>query len=213
MAKLKYGIFGPISGKIGPIVGATWMGVPYIRKAPEIKAIPDPRSTKQIANEQKMKFTNILLAPFHHYMSIGFQNLAIRKTAISAAYSVNFHQAITGVHPDLGVDYSKMVMSVGVLPGIMDPVITLIAPDTIELTWQKNTNPKASHDDQLMLVLYCPELKIADGFSGGKQRALMHCRFQFNPHLKGKILEVYLGVTSFNRKKIANSIYLGRIEP
>ncbi|MBB5439649.1 hypothetical protein HDC92_003345 [Pedobacter sp. AK017] len=33
MAKLKKAIFGPLSGKLGAIVGATWMGIPYIRQA------------------------------------------------------------------------------------------------------------------------------------------------------------------------------------
>jgi hypothetical protein len=32
MAKLKKGIFGPISGKLGPVVGGTWNGIPSLGK-------------------------------------------------------------------------------------------------------------------------------------------------------------------------------------
>ena len=32
MAKLKQGIFGPISGKLGNLVGSTWLGIPYLKK-------------------------------------------------------------------------------------------------------------------------------------------------------------------------------------
>lgn len=37
MAKLKFGILGPISGKIGQVVGSSWMGIPYLREAPPKK--------------------------------------------------------------------------------------------------------------------------------------------------------------------------------
>lgn len=212
MAKLKNGIFGPISGKIGAVVGATWNGISYVRQAPKRKTVPVPRSAAQIANEQKMKFVNELLVPFHPFVTIGFQNLAIGKTAISVAYSFNFHNAVIKTYPNLEVDYSKMMISAGPLPGLNQPVMTLIAPDTIELTWQGNKSPKASFDDQVMLLLYSPELKIADGFSGGAKRAANQCLFRFDPAMVATTLEVYVGVSSLNRKRIADSIYLGRIE-
>jgi|GEM_PF-2541347 len=37
MAKLKQGIFGPVSGKIGPVVGGSWKGIPLGCSAPEKK--------------------------------------------------------------------------------------------------------------------------------------------------------------------------------
>ena len=117
MAKMNKGIFGPISGKIGKIVAATWNGIGYIRQAPTPVKKTVKRSAGQIANQQKMKFVNDLLIPFHAFVMVGFQNEAEGKTALSAAYSVNFHQAITGVYPNLGVDYPKLCLSKGKLPG------------------------------------------------------------------------------------------------
>lgn len=213
MARLKKGIFGPLSGKIGPIVGATWMGIPYIREEAEKKENPAPRSPAQIANEQKMKFVNILLMPFHPYIEVGFQLLAIRKTALSAAYSQNFHHAVIGIYPDLGVDYSKFMISKGALPGLINPVVELTMPDTLRIGWEDNINPLASYDDLLLLVVYCPELHLSDGFIGGVKRAARSTVFTFDTQLIGKELEIYLGVVSSNGKKVANSIHLGRITP
>lgn len=189
------------------------MGIPYLRLAPKTKTTPAPRSVAQIANEQKMKFVNQLLLPFHSFITVGFQSQAIGKTALSAAYSVNFHQAVTGVYPDLGVDYSKLVISKGLLPGLSDVEIGFSAADTMELSWQPNTSIKATFNDQLILMLYNVALGFADGFTGGIKRADKHCKFQFDNRFIGKPLEVYLGLTSLNRKKAANSIYLGRMEP
>ena len=51
MAKLKFGILGPISGKIGTVVGSSWMDIPYLSEAPPKKKNPAPRTVAQIANE------------------------------------------------------------------------------------------------------------------------------------------------------------------
>ncbi len=208
------GILGRFSGKLGPIVGASWKGINYVRLAPKRKKgknrTPSPA---QLANEMKFKFANDWLVPFHLYVTIGFCNLAIRKTAISAAFSVNYHQAIVGVYPELSVDYTKVVLSMGPLPGLNFPVAELTAADTLEVSWLPNKNNKASQNDQVMLVIYSPELKLTDGFIGSAKRSDKKYSFKFNPRLIGTALEVYISVASIDRRKIADSMYLGRIEP
>jgi len=208
MAKLKLGIFGPISGKLGPLVGGTWNGIPYVRQSPKSKSTP--RSEAQLANQHKMVFINQVLLPFHTYISIGFQHLAIGKTAISAAYSANYHRAVSGVYPDLHVDYSQLKLSSGKLPGLLNPVVSL-DEDVLTLTWEKANGNKGSYNDQLMLVLYAPEVNIADGFVGTALRRDLHCSFQLNPKMQGLPLEVYVALTSMDRKRISDSRYLGRV--
>jgi len=211
MAKLKYGIFGPVSGKLGPVVGGIWKGIPYLRRAPKKKKKPTVRSVAQIANEQKMKFANQMLVPFHPYINIGFQHLAIGKTALSAAYSVNFNQAITGVYPNLAVDYSSLMISKGKLPGLINPVAG-ITSDTIELSWEKGGSNLTSYDDQLMLVVYSAVLNLADGVVGLALRREQHGSFKFSPKMRDHELDVFVAVTSMDRKLISESVYLGRIK-
>lgn len=211
MAKIKHGIFGPVSGKLGPVIGGTWNNIAYLKLAPETSAGKAKRTPAQIANEQKMKFVNELLVPFHPFISVGFQNLAVRQTAISAAYSMNFHRAITGTYPDLGVDFSKMMISAGPLPVINKPQAKLSAPDTLMLSWERSEEKNAKFDDQLILAIYCPVLKIADGFIASVFRRDYQSTFKFTKEMIGQELEVYVGVASLNRKKIGNSVYVGRI--
>lgn len=212
MAKLKHGIFGPISGKLGSLVGGTWKNIPYLREAPKKKNKPALRSEAQIANEQKMKFVNEVLVPFHPFINVGFQHLAIAKTAISAAYSLNFYQAITGTYPNLAADYSKLVISKGNLSGLINPLITRAA-DELHLIWENGTGNKAAYNDQLMFVVYAPALNIADGFIGAALRRDLQLSFKLNLKMASAVLEVYVALTSFDRKKIADSLYLGRILP
>ncbi|MBB5438149.1 hypothetical protein HDC92_001824 [Pedobacter sp. AK017] len=213
MAKLKNGIFGAISGKLGPLVGGIWNGIPYLRERPKQGEIKKARTSAQIANEAKFKFGNNWLVPFHPFVSVGFHNYAVGKTAIAAAFSANYLQVISGAYPNFVIDYPKVVISKGSLPQLKDPLLSLSDPDTLEISWLPNTGTHASYNDQLMLVLYSPELQIADGFIGYANRADEQYSFKFNPQLVGVSLEVYLSVVSLDRKKVADSIYMGRIAP
>jgi len=213
MAKLKQGILGPISGKIGPVVGGVWKGIPYIRRTPKKKKKKAPRTPGRVANEKKFKFGNDWLIPFHPYMTIGFQNEAVQRTALSAAFSANYKHVFKGKYPDLQIDYSAVKISVGTLPGLTDPQLALTAPDTLLLTWKASSSAKAIFNDQIMLVVYSPALAKTDGFIGSTLRRDLQYAFKFNPELIGTDLEVYLSVTSLDRKKIAESKYMGRILP
>lgn len=213
MAKLTKGIFGPISGKLGPVVGASWKGIAYLREAPKVKKKKRSRTPAQIANEMKFKFVHQWLVPFYPYVTVGFSTQAKDKTELNAAFSANYHRAISGQYPNLTVDYSKVVISAGKLPPLNGPEISLTGADTLEISWQQNISSDASFDDQLMLVLYNPDTKKADGFIGGVKRAALRHSFTMESELVGRELEVYLSIISVDRKKISDSIYMGRIVP
>jgi hypothetical protein len=213
MAKSKNGILGPVSGKIGPVICSVWNGIPYIRLAPEPRSEKKKRSEAQIANEQRMTFMNNILVPFQPFIAVGFQELAIRKTALSAAYSLNYHRALIGEYPDFGIDYSQFMISTGILPRLYNSSVSLTAPNVLTLSWENGSNVKARFDDQVMLVVYSPLLHMTQGMIGGAIRRDLKFEMLLDDRLIGQALEVYVGVTSFDRKKIADSLYLGRIEP
>jgi hypothetical protein len=215
MARLPKGIFGPFSGKIGPVVGATWNGIPYIRtkakkKKKKKKVVKSPL---RLANEAKFKFANHWMVPFHPYVIVGFGNFPKEKPPISMAFSINYRDAVTGTYPDFEIDYSKVVLSIGNLPGLTRPVIVFTKPEMLELSWEQDSNPLSAYDDQVTLVLYSRDLALTDGFIGGVKRASRKCSYEFDARLVGKELDVYVSVSSLDRKKMASSVYLGRIAP
>lgn len=212
MAKLKKGILGPISGKLGPVTGGTWKGIPYLRESTDPAKLKD-RSAAQIANQEKFKFGNEWLVPFHPYISVGYMPLATVRTAISAAFSANYNSVISGTWPDLVFNYSKLLISKGNLPVLQNLEVALIADDRLEFTWQNIPHKHASYNDQLIVVAYSHELGVADGVIGSALRRDQQYTFKFTDILKGRALEIYVGLISMNRKKAADSVYLGRIEP
>lgn len=212
MAKLKKGILGPISGKLGPVTGGTWKGIPYLRENTDPSKLKN-RSAAQIANQEKFKFANEWMIPLHPFISVGYMPLATVRTAISAAFSANYNSVISGTWPNLVFDYSKLMISKGNLPGLLNPQVTLVANDQLEFKWQSLPHKYSLYNDQLIVVVYSHELGVADGFVGMAMRRDEQHTFKFLDILKGKALEIYVGLISMNRKKAANSIYLGRIEP
>ena len=212
MARIKDGILGPLSGKLGALVGSSWMGIPYLKKAP--KYIKNPKRTPaQKANNKKFAFVNDWLVPFHPYLSVGFQSLAIGKTSIAAALSAIYNTVFSGTMPALATDYAKMQISSGALAGLTD--VTLGYSDThlIDIKRNDNSGPQTHFDDQVMVAFYNEELKLTDGFVGNVNRTEKAYRFALEPDLIGKPLHVYIAVTSYNRKKASDTTYLGLLLP
>ena len=211
MAKIKKGILGPFSGRVGPIIGGSWKGIGFIRIKPEKPATPKPRSEAQLAHLAKFKYLTLWLKPFHNYLSIGYRNLAEQTTELSAAFSYNFKNALSGVNPNFELNYEEIRLSRGVLPGIENPVVTRLSPSEIQLTWKSSNNPKAQYNDLLMLVVYDRDGCESDGIIGGTKRADHQCVFKYQAHLEGKDLDVFIAMFSVDGKLNSESQYLGRI--
>lgn len=212
MARIKDGILGPLSGKLGALVGSTWMGIPYLKKAP--KYIKNPKRTPaQKANNKKFAFVNDWLVPFHPYISVGFQSLAIGKTSIAAAFSAIYNTVFSGTMPTLETDYAKMQISSGALAGLTDVTLRYSEAHLIDIKWNDNSGPQTHFDDQVMVAFYNEELKLTDGFVGNVNRTEKEYRFALEPDLIGKPLHVYIAVTSYNRKKASDTTYLGLLLP
>lgn len=213
MAIIRNGIFGAVQGKLGSVVGAKWKNTPYLRMLPRKKKKKTPATPAQIACREKFRFVQEWLQPFYPYVTNGYRNFARDKTEINAAFSANYREAVNGMWPSLSIDYEKVSLSKGNLPQLYAVEIERTGPDTLKLSWGRDEQDDSAFDDQVMLVLYSRELKMADGFIGGVKRTDQHCSFKINPKLIGKALDVYVSAISLNGRRVANSTYLGRIDP
>lgn len=53
MGKIKKGVFGEFTGKVGNLVGCTWKGIPYMRTRPA--NMTNPRTEKQQGQRSKFQ--------------------------------------------------------------------------------------------------------------------------------------------------------------
>lgn len=213
MAKFNKGILGPITGKLGPVIGSSWKGIPYlktIRRNASAVRIPSPA---QQAHHQKFSFLTRWLRPLHPYIGLGFRNFAAHTTEINAAFSYHFKAALKGSNPNFYMDYGQARISRGKLGGIYEVNLHLVHENTLQLIWQNKNNGLSVYSDQLMLVLYNDEIGVADGFIGGIKRSAKTCTFTFDQKLVGSYFHVFVGLIGLDAHEMSESQYLGRVEP
>ena len=116
MGKLKKGILGGFSGKVGNVVGASWKGIDYIRSLPA--SVKNPRTQGQVAQRTKFSTTMEFLRPLNQLINEGFRSASTGKlTAMNAAMSYNVKNAVKGELPDFEMDFERVLFSRGSLVG------------------------------------------------------------------------------------------------
>lgn len=207
MATFEKGILGGFSGKVGSVIGGNWKGIDYMRsKANKRSFIP---SQKQL--EQQLKFALMMrfLQPMAGLLAISFGDFAIQKTGINSAFAYNFANAITGTFPDFVVDYSKALVSRGLLPNVLGPSVISGAGSIVTWSWTDNNSSDTQPTDQAILVAYCPDMKQAIYTTNGGDRSALTADMNLLT-FKGKKVETYIGFISADGS-VATSIFTGEV--
>lgn len=206
MARYKDGINGPFYGKVGSVIGSRWKGIDYIKGLPTPSS--KPPTLKQLEMRARFAFVNAWLHPIKPFLNVGFMNYSDRMTAQNAAHSVN-KAAVTGEYPDLQMDHTRVLVSYGDLPGVADPLFTTQPGGQIELSWQSLDEQYEKPSDQMLLLMYCPELQVFDARMGYACRMDLGYAFKPNDAFTGNTTLFYLGFATPDRSRISTSQYLG----
>jgi hypothetical protein len=209
MGKIKQGILGGFSGKVGSVVGSSWKGISYMRgKAVSIK---NPRTLQQMMHRNKFAAALSVLQPITAFIRVGFKRYAYKKSEFNAAMSYTLKNAITGTYPDYTIDFSKLLVSRGSLTGANNATAAPVA-GKIKLTWEDNTGiGEAQPTDKALAVAINPAKGEAAYTTDGAQRATGLENLIVSPYWAGDEVEVYLAFITENGKDVATSVYLGSV--
>ena len=208
MAHYKDGINGPFYGKVGSVIGSRWKGIDYIKGLPKLPT--KPPTQKQLESRARFAFVNAWMQPIKPFLNIGFMNYSDRMTAQNAAHSVN-KAAVTGEYPNFGMDHTQVLVSHGDLAGVDDPLLVTQPDGRIELSWKALKAKNEEHSDQMLLLIYSPEMRMADFKMGEAYRMAQGYAFQLDKVFKGKPVFIYLAFASLDRRRISISQYLGEV--
>ena len=212
MAIFKKNNFRILTGLIGPMIVSTWKGIIYTRARPRKTEVKKKGTPGQIAARGRFGYLVHFLRPFHSYLMIGFSNKAVGKTEINAAFTSNYRRTLTGVYPDLSIDYSQLLLSTGKLPGLFEVSLSCNAEGLMEMSWKAEANQPGKYDDHLLLVIYSEFHKATDGFIGNASRRDGYCSFPVRKEMQKGRIHLYVGLTSQNRRFASDSQYLGVLE-
>ena len=210
MGKLINGIFGGFHGRIGNLVGYTLKGKYIIRK---IGRSTKPLTPGRKANCQKMTIVNEILSPSLDVIRAGFR-LAVAgtdKNEYNEAVSYNKKNAIQGAYPNISLDYTKVLMSMGTLPPAIHPTISQTG-EKITFNWEVTEDQKYQYaNDRAMLVVYFPDLKVSHCDLLGSRRIEGAHTLNINPEHVNERMEAYISFVKDNGREVSDSAYAGAL--
>ena len=169
MGTYNKGILGAFSGKVGPVVGASWRGKDVLRSLPKrANRIPTPQQEMQ-----RVKFSLVsgFLTPFYPVLRRFFGSNGATITRVNQAMSYHLKEAIVDTGAGFGIDYAKVVMTKGDLTGLENPQVTAAAGGVLNFTWTDNSGQgQAKAEDKLIIALFEETTKTSFYTLNGGQR-------------------------------------------
>lgn len=208
MAISKNGLFGNNKGKIGNLVYYESLGKNLVRT---IGVNLNPPTIPQLASRAEMAVTSRFLKPALEFINVGFGVKAAAELRIpyNLAMSYNKINAITGIYPDLSIDFEKALMSEGDLQTAQDPAVVLTL-NGLQFNWLTTPDmawPELS--DQVMLLAYFPSLRKVSFTLYGPERIQGTALLALGTPLLDQYMETYISFISADRKEVSDSVYTG----
>ena len=209
MAKYNSGAFGGLSGKIGNVVYASWMGIPYVKRKPRKTNIPPSKA--QIEQRAKFKVMSKFIGSLGNSLTDSFYNLSGKMTGRNSAFRINYSNVITGTYPAYTIEYSKVLVCRGQLFNVANANVKATGNSIIHFNWTDNSGiPMANPNDKSVLIVYCQELNQVVYTTEGANRSA--CAHDINAGtFAGKTVQTWLSFISANKKDFATSIYTGQL--
>lgn len=207
MGTITKGILDGFSGKVGTVVGSNWNGVQVMRSKPGKRK--KPSSQAQIEQQARFALMVDFLQPVADLLNESFGR-ARGMSQYNKAISYNIQVALTGAYPDFGIDFSKVVLAKGRVPGPQAPVASSPSAGKLALTWTDNSsvqNAKAS--DQLVVAAYCDVLKHWILVPNAAARNAGNCTVDLSA-FSGKPVQTWLSFAS-DSGRFAPSMFTGAV--
>ena len=208
MGKFQVGILGGFEGKVGTVVGGRWKGIDYMRH--KGRKSNKPPTQAQLEQQARFAMVGSFTSKIGKLLEVSFKDTP-SLTGVNVAFSDIYKKAITGVYPSFALDYSKILISKGVLQNAALPVATPAGAGAVKFDWVDNTSDSlANADDKAIIVVYCPELQQAIYTKAGVNRSAATQTLSV-ANFTGKIVETWFSFVSADGKEYVSSIFTGEI--
>jgi hypothetical protein len=211
MASCEDGILGALKGSIGPVTGYMRNGKNVLRKRTSV--VKDKATPRRAAQREKLCICNQFTKAFvgTGFFTKTFPAYGSRGTGFNRATGALMSLAVTGAYPDMQLNYDKVLISKGRLPGAQNEKMVKKANNILQFSFSDNSEDGiASPDDTVILVAYSPILKQAmftlnGGYRKDKKASLNVAAF------KGYAIETWIGFLSKDEAHAGDSVWAGRM--
>ncbi len=209
MGSIKKGILGGFSGKVGTVIGARWKGVQYMRGLSDKKS--GAATPKQEVQRAKFAMAAKFLRPLQPLLLSTFYGEGGNvMTEFNSAVAYTLRNAITGVYPDLAIDYKLALIARGTLPNA--PAANAVSANgTITFNWIPNPNTGIAKDtDKVVAVAYDVATSTATYSIGAALRSAGAVSLDLQGQ-EGQEVETWLAFISEDEKNVSPSVHTGKL--
>ncbi|MBB2148897.1 DUF6266 family protein [Pedobacter gandavensis] len=208
MALASNGPQGHLNGKVGNLVFYMLNGQPVVRLIGR-KGKP---SRLQLANYQAMEVTMKLLNRMGSFIKLGYglQAKGTVQNAHNLATSYHKKEALQGEYPNISIDYSKVMLSRGVMPETKDLKIEKVAGG-LEISWDPTHSSELQHNDSVMVMICTPETNNDREYLNIARRSEGKCFIPMYEEALNQQIEPYISFISADGERISDSVYLGNL--
>jgi hypothetical protein len=158
MAKFSQGILGPFSGKVGTVVGYMWNGKCCMRAYN--RTIKNPRTPEQVAHRNMFKQEVQLAAEMRWVLNTTMRDQAREMGMTCRNLFMKANQHAFGLEEGLlQVDYSRLVLSMGDVPGVEATETSWSADNVLTVKFDRGMGNAYHH---VYLYLHVPDLSDPD---------------------------------------------------
>lgn len=209
MARIKNGILGGFSGKVGTVVGYKLGEESHMRSLPVRHA---KYTQNELLNMAKFKLVQEHLNPLKDFLKVGFNNYGTKTGGYRSAVSYTRKIALVSDDEGFYIDPALLKVTGGVLPQAINPTVTFESPAHIRFSWDTSGIKYNYISDQAMLLIYDTEEKqVITTIFNGVFRNVGTQTIEVPEAFKGKEVDIYIGFVAADRSIQSNSQYLGKI--
>ena len=150
MGKIKQGILGGFSGKVGTVVGGAWKGIDYMRSL--ATSISNPKSPAQVAVRSNFSTIGKMMSRTNPILKLSDWCMAKKQSAFNAGVRINYKNAIV----DNEIDMERLVFGEFSLAQLTNLETVFVADDvelTLKATWTNDANDETSFADDMVAVV------------------------------------------------------------
>jgi len=180
----------------------------YDRSKPKKKE----QSYGRLAVQQRMRLAMAFLHPLRPIVAGSWlnQGQGNRSKAFGQALKALMQDAIEGYYPDQRIAADRVLVSNGLLPTI-HAVDVRCDNGMLEVRFSDESLPTASSNDEVVLVVYSPEIGIAGKNTEIYFRNDGQIRLKLPTQLRTQRFHAYLFLHNSKKKQFSRSVYLGQI--
>lgn len=207
MGKLKNGLHGPVTGKVGNVVYSTWNDQNVVKSAPVRTA---PFTEKEEINHWRFAKAQDWIRPIGSFLKIGFRNHTPTSKGMNAAKSYLMKNAFPKEGWNSRIIPSLVMVSAGTLALPDDIQVSIDESALLTFTWNPVSGQDQAPLDQVMLMAYNVEAEDARISLGGNFRKSGTASLDLSHSTPGEH-HLYLAFVAHDQSRQSNSVYLGEV--